>query len=161
MSTAPDLLKPKSLRDRLEASGVESLKSLGRVMASPYARTAYFLLIALVTVWPLLSHAGSMSTFRDEQALLPYEEAARKTVLEFHQLPLWDPYYCGGMDMLGTPQSRFASPTFLLTLLFGTLRGQALTAFLMYFLGLEGTFRKSVLAFWAWATPRDVVKATR
>lgn len=141
MSTAPDLLKPKSLRDRLEASGVESLKSLGRVMASPYARTAYFLLIALVTVWPLLSHAGSMSTFRDEQALLPYEEAARKTVLEFHQLPLWDPYYCGGMDMLGTPQSRFASPTFLLTLLFGTLRGQALTAFLMYFLGLEGTFR--------------------
>ena len=141
MSTAPDLLKEKSLRERLEASGVESLKSLGRVMASPYARTAYFLLIALVTVWPLLSNAGSMSTFRDEQALLPYEEAARKTVLEFHQLPLWDPYYCGGMDMLGTPQSRFASPTFLLTLLFGTLRGQALTAFLMFYLGLEGTFR--------------------
>lgn len=141
MSTAPDLLTPKSPRARLEASGLEALRTLGQVMGSPLGRTAYFLLISLITVWPLLSTAGSMNSFRDEQALLPYEEAARRTVVEFHQLPLWNPYYCGGMDGLGTPQSRFAAPTFLLTLIFGTLRGQALAAFLMFYLGLEGTFR--------------------
>ncbi|MEO8875459.1 MAG: hypothetical protein ABI461_07730, partial [Polyangiaceae bacterium] len=141
MSTAPDLLTPKSLRARVEASGLDALQTLGHVMGSPLGRTAYFLALSLITVWPLLSHAGSLNIFRDEQALLPYEEAARKTVLQFHQLPLWDPYYCGGMDALGTPQSRFASPPFLLTLIFGTLRGQALTAFLMFYLGLEGTFR--------------------
>ncbi len=92
-------------------------------------------------MWPALGDANLMNDFRDAQYLTLFEEAARQAVARFHQLPLWDPYYCGGVPGLGSPQSRFASPTFLLTLLAGTLRGSALTWLLMTVVGLEGTFR--------------------
>lgn len=103
-------------------------------------RLAIFALIALVATWPML-RAPSMNVFRDAQVLIGYEDAARKSVVEFAQAPLWDPYYCGGMYALGSPQSRFASPTFLFTLFFGTFRGEGLTVFLMMIVGLEGAFR--------------------
>ena len=71
--------------------------------------------------------------------LAHYENVAREAVLRWHQAPLWDPYYCGGMYLLGTPQARFVSPTFVLTLLFGEARGEALAVFVMLIVGLEGT----------------------
>jgi hypothetical protein len=104
-------------------------------------RLGVFALLALAATWPLLSTATSLNAFRDAHVLGHYESAAREALLRFHQMPLWDPYYCGGMYLLGTPQARFVSPTFLLTLLFGETRGEALTAFTMTVVGLEGTFR--------------------
>ena len=105
------------------------------------ARAAVFTLIALAVTWPVLATAGSMNVFRDAQVLYDYERDAAWSVLHFGSLPLWDPYYCGGLYALGTPQSRFASPTFLLSLLFGPARGEALTMFALVVMGLEGTFR--------------------
>ena len=104
-------------------------------------RLGAFALLSLAATWPLLSTASSLNAFRDAHVLGHYESAAREALLRFHQMPLWDPYYCGGMYLLGTPQARFVSPTFLLTLLFGEPRGEALTAFAMTAVGLEGTFR--------------------
>jgi len=104
-------------------------------------RLALFAALALAASWPLLSSAALFNEFRDAHVLGHYESAARDSVLRWHQAPLWDPYYCGGMYLLGTPQARFVSPTFLFTLLFGETRGEALTAFAMMMLGLEGTFR--------------------
>ncbi len=114
---------------------------LGVLLARPAIRLAAYAILALVTTWPMLGDAASLNTYRDSHPLVQYEESARQTVLQFGQLPLWDPYYCGGMDGLGTPQSRFASPTFLLTLLFGTLRAEPLMVFLFLLLGLEGAYR--------------------
>ena len=34
------------------------------------------------------------------------------TVVHFHQIPLWNPWKCGGMPMLGGPQARFLTPFF-------------------------------------------------
>ncbi len=119
----------------------EALRDVGRSLASAPVRLALFAALALWAAWPLLQGAGARNAYRDAEVLHHYEEAARVTVLQHHQLPLWDPYYCGGLYGLGTPQSRFASPTFLLTLIFGTSRGEALTVFFMLVLGLEGTFR--------------------
>lgn len=104
-------------------------------------RLAFFALLALAACWVGLRHAGQMNMYRDGQVLLSYEESARKSVVEFGQLPLWNPYYCGGMYGLGSPQARFGSPTFLLTLLFGTLRAEPLIVFFMMIVGLEGMFR--------------------
>jgi hypothetical protein len=104
-------------------------------------RAAAFSIFALAVAWPLLANAGAMNVFRDAQVLYAYERDATWSVLHFGSLPLWDPYYCGGLFALGTPQSRFASPTFLLSLFFGPARGEALTIFTMILLGLEGTFR--------------------
>jgi hypothetical protein len=156
MSTPPDSLeepkkepsasieppaKPRGFRERIETSAADAMQTLGQMFARPIARQAYFVVLAIATAWPLLSNAASMNSYRDAHPLIQYEEAARTSVVQFHQFPLWDPYYCGGIDGLGTPQSRFVSPTFLLTLIFGTLRGEALVAFFMFWLGLEGAFR--------------------
>jgi hypothetical protein len=100
-----------------------------------------FAVLALVAAWPLLATAAQLNEFRDAHVLAHYEIAARDSVLRWHQMPLWDPYYCGGMYLLGTPQARFVSPSFLLTLLFGEPRAEALTAFAMILVGLEGTYR--------------------
>ncbi len=111
------------------------------VSARPAHRLAVFAALAFVATWPLLATAGAMNEFRDAHVLAHYETVARDSILRWHQLPLWDPYYCGGMYLLGTPQGRYVSPTFLLTLAFGEPRAEALTAFAMIVVGLEGMFR--------------------
>jgi len=117
------------------------LDAISRGCASAPLRLGIFGMVALTLAWPALGTAGAMNFFRDAQVLMPYEDHAVDAVLHFGQLPLWDPYYCGGIFALGTPQSRFASPTFLLSLLFGTLRAESLTVFVMLWIGLEGAYR--------------------
>ncbi|HEY2509875.1 MAG TPA: hypothetical protein VGI39_03435, partial [Polyangiaceae bacterium] len=114
---------------------------LRRTCAETPSRLAVFVALALVAKWPLLSSAGALTDFRDAQYFTLFEESARIAVARFHEAPLWNPYYCGGIPALATPSARFASPTFLFTLLFGTLRADAVIAFFMTVVGLEGTFR--------------------
>lgn len=130
MPSARDLLRPAAVYRAL------------RLAASrlPW-RLAVFGSLALSASLSLLATAPALNEFRDAMVLGHYETVARDAILRWHQAPLWDPYYCGGMYLLGTPQARFASPTFLLTLLFGEQRGEALAAFAMMTLGLEGAFR--------------------
>jgi hypothetical protein len=45
------------------------------------------------------------------------------TVAAFHQLPLWNPWRCGGMPMLAEVQSGIVSPFFVLEFIFGFARG--------------------------------------
>ncbi len=104
-------------------------------------RLAIFALLALAVVWTMLPSAGWLNEFRDAQVLTLHERAAVDAVRRFGQLPLWDPYYCGGLYGLGAPQSRFASPPFLLSLLFGVERAEPLIIYLFTILGMEGTFR--------------------
>jgi hypothetical protein len=138
---------PQPVGDPL-STAAQLLKGLGcayaalrHAAADPYVRGGYFFAIAFAAMWPTLGHANLLNDFRDAQYFTLFEEAARLSVAKFHQLPLWNPYYCGGISGIGTPSARFASPTFLLTLLFGTLRGDALIGMAMTIVGLEGSFR--------------------
>src|SRR4051794_37837775 len=111
---------------------------LGTLLArSTPVRLALFGLLALVLVWTSLEHAASVNEFRDAQVMLTYERTAVDTVRRFGELPLWNPYYCGGLDGVGAPQSRFTSPTLLLSLLFGPERADLLLVFLFAVLGME------------------------
>lgn len=69
-----------------------------------------------------------------------YHAVPRHTLIEYHQFPLWNPYYCGGTVMLANPQSRFLSPSFLLILLSGTVKGIKLEIFLHLIIGLLGMY---------------------
>ena len=60
---------------------------------------------------------------RDWDQHLFFHEAPRKTIVEYGQIPLWNPYYCGGTILLGNPQSRCLAPTFPLVLAAGTVAG--------------------------------------
>ena len=82
-----------------------------------------------------------MVDYRDAQYFTLFEDAARISVVRYHELPLWNPFYCGGVYALGTPSARFTSPTLLLSILFGVLKASPLIAVLACFAGLEGTYR--------------------
>ena len=79
-------------------------------------------------------------------------EVDRKSVLEFGQFPLWNPYYCGGGVHLANPQTFFLSPTFLFILAFGTPVGIRLTLTFAIGLAFDGTRRwLRALGVDAWA----------
>lgn len=62
-----------------------------------------------------------------------------RTILEYGQFPLWNPYYCGGNVMLASPESNFLAPPFIFALLFGEVVGvKLIIAFyaVMGFLGM-------------------------
>ena len=52
------------------------------------------------------------------------------TLTHFHQLPFWNPYKCGGMSMLGNPESSIVTPFLLLYLIFGLIPGMILEIYL-------------------------------
>ena len=67
-----------------------------------------------------------------------YYEVGRKSLLQFGQFPLWNPYHCGGTAALAEPQSAFLSLSFALVLVFGTVVGLKLGLILHTALGLFG-----------------------
>ncbi len=48
------------------------------------------------------------------------------TLTHFYQLPFWNPYKCGGMPMLGNPESGIVTPFLLPYLIFGLIPGMLL-----------------------------------
>lgn len=112
-----------------------------RFAAHTPLRLAFYAVLALALVWPVLATAASLNEFRDAQVMFLHERSALETVKRFGELPLWNPWYCGGMYALGAPQARFASPTFLATLWLGVARAEVLVAFLLALCGMEGTYR--------------------
>jgi len=97
------------------------------------------LAVALLFGRGLFAHFDNWGIADWDQHLF-YHEVPRLTVAEYGQVPLWNPYECGGTVMLANPQSRCGSPTFLLVLLFGTVHGVKLDLLLHFALGIAGAY---------------------
>ncbi|MGH7814714.1 MAG: hypothetical protein ACREQI_12020 [Candidatus Binataceae bacterium] len=82
--------------------------------------------------FPILRHLtrGGVPNFtmNDWDSHMLYHWGPFYTITHFHQFPLWDPYKCGGMPMLGNPESPFLTPFFVLELLLGPVVGLRLSA---------------------------------
>ncbi|MEM9115169.1 MAG: hypothetical protein AAGD10_16565 [Myxococcota bacterium] len=65
-------------------------------------------------------------------------EVDRKTLVEFGQMPLWNPYYCGGAVHLSNPQTYTLSPLQIFVFVFGTPIGIRLMLTVTPFLALAG-----------------------
>jgi len=104
-------------------------------------RLALFAAVSLCAAWVPLGQVGAANDFYDTHLVQPYEEAAVRTVLEYRQLPLWNPWVCGGTYAPGGPYARFDSPAFALSLAFGARRAEGLILWLLLLLGMEGAFR--------------------
>ncbi len=59
-----------------------------------------------------LNHLG---TTDDQRYFAALWETTRVTIRDFHQLPSWNPYHCGGIVLYQDPQAPFPGPLFLLT----------------------------------------------
>jgi hypothetical protein len=72
---------------------------------------------------PLLEHLTEAFFSADWDFCRDHDWTDLYIVTHFHQFPLWSPYQCGGMEVLGSPQSRILSPFFLLHLIAGSTVG--------------------------------------
>jgi hypothetical protein len=98
-----------------------------------------FGVLTVVFVAPLLRHPTYLGVLDWDMNLFKHA-AARITLLEFGQFPLWNPWQSGGAPALGHPESRFLSPTFALILLFGPVVGVKLEIAAHTFAGLTGAY---------------------
>jgi hypothetical protein len=73
--------------------------------------------------WPILGRLGRIGLADDWSEHLQPNWVAFYTISHFHQVPLWNPYRCGGMPLLAHPLSLCVSPTFLVQLIFGPFVG--------------------------------------
>lgn len=104
----------------------------------------------LPLLWVVLALAAVAATWVEPARWAhPYDwryfesllEVARRTVSWYGQMPLWNPYQCGGEVLLANPQSELASPTFLFSLVFGTAVGIKLSLWVYWFCAFDGGFR--------------------
>src|ERR1700686_5187854 len=59
---------------------------------------------------PVFSHFGRFPSNGDWDLFTQLRWVPYYTITQFHQLPFWNPYKCGGMGMLGNPESMVVSP---------------------------------------------------
>ena len=95
---------------------------------------------ALLFAWPILGHLGQFGAFHDWEFNTELHWVPYYTVLHYHQFPLWNPYKCGGMPMLGNPQSRVLTPFFLIHLLAGPVLGLQLEVILHLAIAWSGGY---------------------
>ncbi|MFO0572721.1 MAG: hypothetical protein U1A78_01885 [Polyangia bacterium] len=90
-------------------------------------------------LWPAWQSGGLWSGRYDWRYFETMTEMARRAVVFYHQVPLWNPYSCGGEVGLANPQSMEGAPTFWFVLLLGTPWGLKVSMALYLVLALFGT----------------------
>lgn len=94
------------------------------------------LFVAIYAWWPVLA-AWENTQWGDGQAFHKLVEAARWSLVRYKELPLWDPYECGGRPLWDNPQSMASSP---IILFFTPLLGTGKTMKLWYILHTAAGF---------------------
>ncbi len=90
--------------------------------------------------YPLLMHLPVAGTYNDWDYVMQLGYASRESIIRYGQLPLWNPWKCGGMPLFANPQSRLLTPFFLLVLLFGVPIGLHLEVVLHLALAWSGGY---------------------
>jgi hypothetical protein len=95
---------------------------------------------ALVFCYPLVAHLLYTATPNDWDLVTASQWAAYWTVRQYHQFPFWNAFECGGLPLLGDPQSHFMSPWFPLTLMFGPVVALHLEAIIYCAVAWAGSY---------------------
>src|SRR5260370_2266275 len=98
------------------------------------------IIYAVVFGYPILGHLSIPGTSWDWDYELALEWAGWITATVFHQIPLWNPYKCGGLPLLAHPLGRIVAPTFPLTLMFGPVVGLQLSIVMFVGIAWSGTY---------------------
>lgn len=76
---------------------------------------------AVVFCYPFVYHLFYAAAPNDWDLITGSQWSAYWTVRQYYQFPFWNAFECGGLPLLGDPQSHFMSPWFVLTMLFGPM----------------------------------------
>ena len=102
--------------------------------------------MALIALYGVLSIAFCAPLFAQPQGLgandwdqhLFYYGAVLKNIVEYGQLPFWNPWYCGGNVMWQNPQIAILSPVYPLTALMSLQLAMKVNIVLHYWVGFIG-----------------------
>src|SRR5581483_5368141 len=114
---------------------------LGVITLLPkYKWCAAVVLLALITPLAIGGFWFSLDRWgiSDWDLYFSHHENLRTIILHDHQLPLWNPYTCGGTAGLAEPESPLFTPTFALELMLGVPNGLRLSIFLFTIVGGVG-----------------------
>lgn len=79
------------------------------------------LFVGVYAWWPMLASLDN-TQWGDGQAFHKMVEAFRVSVQRWHEVPLWDPYECGGRPLWDNPQSIGSAPLAWLSVFIGTTK---------------------------------------
>jgi hypothetical protein len=114
------------------------IRSAGWFNSSRSARAVLFLALTLGFIHPIFEHVTWFGGW-DQGYFHGFDETARKTVLDYGQVPLWNPYHCGGRTLAGHVANLHLHPLFwLLALPFGTAIAYKLYLLIHVFLAMFG-----------------------
>lgn len=98
----------------------------------------------LLLVVPVFIYGGGLLLSKnklppgDGDYYIQLYEAARRSLLEFHQLPMWNPWIAGGVPLFANPQFGFISIQMITTLIFGSIFGYKLALIIYLAIGFMG-----------------------
>jgi len=114
-----------------------------------YLIIASLFLIIIFAISPIFKDFSNISTKEDYLICFSYEYYSIKSILEFHEFPLWSPYFNGGYPIFAHPEASAANPWLFLFLCFDEVKGIKISLVLSVLIGAFGMFylTKSVLKF--------------
>jgi hypothetical protein len=118
--------EPESARARLQA-----------LLAPAWWTWIVYGVLGLVFCDPLFEQPLGLG-LHDWDLHLFWRASVLKAVIEYGQLPFWNPWYCGGNVLWGNPQVPLISPTYLLTLVMPFAIAMKVDILLHYWAGLAG-----------------------
>src|SRR5258708_21024026 len=98
---------------------------------------ALYMVIAIGFCAPLFEHPNGLGYIDWDQHLF-YYASVLKSVIEYGQLPLWNPWYCGGDVMWPNPQVALLSPVYPLATVMSLALAMKVNIVLHYWIGLVG-----------------------
>jgi len=109
-------------------------------MRGAWARPALVALYGIASVAfcsPLFAHPTALGVFDWDQHLF-YYGAVLKNVVEYGQMPFWNPWYCGGNVLWQNPQIALLSPVYPLTAVMPLALAMKVNILLHYWAGFIG-----------------------
>ena len=103
--------------------------------------TASLALLFIGLLLPVKSQTFFFPHSADWDVRLSWSQAIRTSVNEYHQIPLWNPYRCGGAPLLGEAESDIVSVYTPFLMVFGPTVGYVISFFFYLFIGMYGLYK--------------------
>ena len=103
----------------------------------PAALCAIYGLISVIVCLPLFEQPDALGANDWDQHLF-YYGSVLKSVVEYGQLPFWNPWYCGGNVLWQNPQIAILSPVYPLTAVMSLQLAMKVNIVLHYWIGFVG-----------------------
>jgi hypothetical protein len=108
-----------------------------------WVRVAIYLVAIRALIAPLFVNGRHLVEHMDEHQFHGWELTNKITLLRYHQLPAWNPYWCGGTLGVAAPEDIFFAPDNLLRLFFDVEIARHLSVLLGLCMAAEGAYRLS------------------